>query len=84
MRLFLNIILLISTILASYVEYGYFTVVPPKLGKVAPFTVRSQGFFTFDQDKALGGRRDIALSRYTPLYTYLPSNVKKQEKEWRS
>jgi putative nucleotidyltransferase with HDIG domain len=80
MRLFLNIILLISTILASYVEYGYFTLVPPKLGKVAPFTVRSQGFFTFDQDKALGGRRDIALSRYIPLYTYLPSNVQKSRK----
>ena len=80
MRLFLNIILLISTILASYVEYGYFTLVPPKLGKVAPFTVRSQGFFTFDQDKALGGRRDIALSQYIPLYTYLPSNVQKVRK----
>jgi putative nucleotidyltransferase with HDIG domain len=80
MRLFLNIILVIVTILASYVEYVYFTTVPPKLGKAAPFTVRSQGFFTFDQDKALGGRRDIALSRYIPLYTYLPSNAKKVRK----
>jgi len=80
MRLILNIILLISTILAAYVEYGYFTLVPPKLGQVAPFTVRSQGFFTFDQDKALGGRRDIALSQYIPLYTYLPSNVQKTRK----
>ena len=80
MRLFLNIILLISTILAAYVEYGYFTIFPPKLGKVAPFTVRSQGFFTFDQNKALGGRRDIALSRYIPLYTYLPGNVQKVRK----
>ena len=80
MRLFLNIILLISTILASYVEYGYFTAVPPKLGKAVPFTVRSQGFFTFDQDKALGGRRDIALSRYIPLYTYLPNNAQKVRK----
>ncbi|MBU0767609.1 MAG: HDIG domain-containing protein [Proteobacteria bacterium] len=80
MRLFLNIILMIATILASYVEYGYFTAFPPKLDKTAPFTVRSQGFFTFDQDKALGGRRDIALSRYIPLYTYLPSNAKKVRK----
>jgi putative nucleotidyltransferase with HDIG domain len=81
MRLLLNIILLIATIIASYVEYGYFTVVPPKLGKVAPFTVRSQGFFTFDQDKALGGRRDIALSKYIPLYTYLPNNAQKVKKK---
>ena len=80
MRLFLNAILLIVTMLASYVEYGYFTAVPPKLGKAAPFTVRSQGFFTFDQDKALGGRRDMALSRYIPLYTYLPSNAQKVRK----
>ena len=80
MRLFLNIILLIATMLASYVEYGYFTAVPPKLGKVAPFSVRSQGFFTFDQDKALGGRRDMALSRYVPLYTYLPSSAEKVRK----
>jgi hypothetical protein len=80
MRLFLNIILAIATIFASYVEYVYFTAVPPKLGNAAPFTVRSQGFFTFDQDKALGGRRDIALSRYVPLYTYLPSNAKKVRK----
>ncbi|MBW2490398.1 MAG: HDIG domain-containing protein [Deltaproteobacteria bacterium] len=80
MRLFLNIILVIATILASYVEFVYFTVVPPKLGKAVPFTVRSQGFFTFDQDKALGGRRDIALSQYVPLYTYLPGNAQKAMK----
>jgi hypothetical protein len=70
----------ITTILASYIEYGYFTAVPPSLGKIAPFTVRSQGFFTFDQDKALGGRRNIALSRYVPLYAYLPGNTQKSIK----
>jgi len=43
----------ITTLLACYLEYGYFTAVPPEPGKVAPFTVRSQGFFTFDQDKVL-------------------------------
>ncbi len=80
MRLILNIILVITTLLACYAEYGYFTAVPPELGKVAPFTVRSQGFFTFDQDKVLSDRRDIALSQYIPLYTYLPSNAKKTKK----
>lgn len=80
MRLFLNIILVIATMLASYVEYIYFTTLPPKPGKIAPFTVRSQGFFTFDQAKALGGRRDIALSQYVPLYTYLSSNARKAKK----
>jgi len=73
MRLLLNIFLMLTTLVACYVEQIYFTAVPPKIGTVAPFTVRSQGFFTFDQDKALSGRRDIALSQYVPLYTYLPS-----------
>jgi cyclic-di-AMP phosphodiesterase PgpH len=80
MRLFLNIILLIVTVVASYAEYVYFTVIPPELDKVAPFTVRSQGYFTFDQNKALGGRRDIALSRYIPLYTYLTGITDKVQK----
>jgi membrane-associated HD superfamily phosphohydrolase len=84
MRLFLNIILLLATLAASYFEYVYFTVIPPELDKVAPFTVRSQGYFTFDQNKALGGRRDIALSRYIPLYTYLPGITGKVQKNMES
>ena len=77
MRLILNSILVLVVLFASYVEYAYFIVVPPKLGEVVPFSVRSQGSFTFDQDKALRGRRDIALSRYVPLYTYLPGIAEK-------
>jgi putative nucleotidyltransferase with HDIG domain len=77
MRLILNGILVLAVLFASYVEYAYFIVVPPKLGEVVPFSVRSQGSFTFDQDKALRGRRDIALSRYVPLYTYLPGIAEK-------
>jgi putative nucleotidyltransferase with HDIG domain len=77
MRLILNSILVLAVLFASYVEYVYFIAVPPKLGEVVPFTVRSQGSFIFDQDKALRGRRDIALSRYVPLYTYLPGIAEK-------
>jgi putative nucleotidyltransferase with HDIG domain len=77
MRLILNAILVLAVLFASYVEYIYFFAVPPKLGEVVPFSVRSQGFFTFDQDKALRDRRDIALSRYVPLYTYLPGIAEK-------
>ncbi|MEJ2657255.1 MAG: HDIG domain-containing protein [Desulfobacterales bacterium] len=80
MRLFLNIILLLATLFASYIEYVYFTVIPPQLDRVAPFTIRSQGYFIFDQNKALGGRRDIALSRYVPLYNYLPGIPDKVQK----
>jgi cyclic-di-AMP phosphodiesterase PgpH len=84
MRLFLNIILLLATLAASYFEFIYFTAIPPELDKVAPFTVRSQGNFIFDQNKALGGRRDIALSRYIPLYTYLPGITDKVQKNMES
>jgi putative nucleotidyltransferase with HDIG domain len=77
MRLILNGILVLALLFASYLEYVYFIAVPPKLGQVVPFTVRSQGSFTFDQDKALRDRRDIALSRYVPLYTYLPGIAEK-------
>jgi len=77
MRLILNSILVFAVLFASYVEYVYFIAVPPKLGEVVPFSVRSQGSFIFDQNKALRGRRDIALSRYVPLYTYLPGIAKK-------
>jgi putative nucleotidyltransferase with HDIG domain len=84
MRLILNIILLIATLVASYAEYAYFAVIPPELDKTAPFTIRSQGYFTFDQNKALGGRRDIALSRYIPLYTYLPGITDKVQKNMES
>jgi putative nucleotidyltransferase with HDIG domain len=84
MRLLLNIILLLATLVASYAEYVYFTVIPPSLDKIAPFTVRSQGYFTFDQNKALGGRRDIALARYVPLYTYLTGITDKVQKNMES
>jgi putative nucleotidyltransferase with HDIG domain len=84
MRLFFNIILLFATLLASYVEYVYFTFIPPELDKISPFTIRSQGYFTFDQNKALGSSRDIALSRYVPLYTYLPGITNKVQKNMES
>ena len=77
MRLILNSILVLTVLFASYVEYAYFIAVPPKLGDAVPFSVRSQGSFIFDQDRALRGRRDIALSRYVPLYTYLPDIAEK-------
>lgn len=85
MRLFLNSVLMLTTLLACYVEYVYFIAVPPQIAKVVPFTVRSQGFYTFDQDKALKGSRDIALSKYVPLYRYLtnvPGTIKAQTKDF--
>jgi membrane-associated HD superfamily phosphohydrolase len=72
MKLVLNVILVLITFFACYIEDIYLFVLPPQTKKVVPFTFRSQRHFDFDQEKALGSRREIALSQYVPLYTYVP------------
>jgi putative nucleotidyltransferase with HDIG domain len=80
MRLVLSVILVLITFFACYIEEIYLFVLPPQTKKVVPFTFRSQRHFNFDQEKALGGRREIALSRYVPLYTYVPHRVEEANK----
>ncbi len=81
MKLVLNVILVLITFFACYIEDIYLFVLPPQTKEVIPFTCRSQRYFNFDQEKALGGRREIALSRYVPLYTYVPHRVDEANKE---
>lgn len=81
MRLFLNLVLVVVTLLACYLESFYLTVLPPHVGEIAPFTIRSQRTFKFDQEKALGSYRKVALSRYVPLYTYTPDGVSEGRKK---
>ncbi|MEJ2236179.1 MAG: hypothetical protein P8X67_19920, partial [Syntrophobacterales bacterium] len=81
MRLFLNLVLVVVTLLACYLESSYLTVLPPQVGEIAPFTIRSQRTFKFDQEKALGSYRKVALSRYIPLYTYIPDGVSEGRKK---
>jgi hypothetical protein len=76
MKALFNIILVIVTFFSCYVEDIYLSVLPPQPGEVAPLTVRSQRSFNFDQEKALGNYRKVALSRYVPLYTYVPDRTK--------
>ena len=77
MKLLLNIILVLITFFACYIEEIYLFVLPPQPQEVIPFTVRSQRYFNFDQEKALGGKREIALSQYVPLYTDVPGGDEK-------
>ena len=81
MRLFLNLVLVVVTLLACYLESFYLTVLPPHVGEIAPFTIRSQRTFKFDQEKALGSYRKVALSRYVPLYTYTQDVVSEGRKK---
>lgn len=77
MKLLLNIILVLITFFACYIEEIYLFVLPPQPQEVIPFTVRSQRYFNFDQEKALGGKREIALSQYVPLYNDVPGGDEK-------
>ncbi|MGB5924130.1 MAG: HDIG domain-containing metalloprotein [Syntrophobacteria bacterium] len=72
MKLLLNVILVLVTFFSCYIENIYLSLLPPHPGDVIPFTIRAQGNFNFDQEKALGGKRKMALSQYVPLYTYVP------------
>lgn len=81
MKLVLNAILVLITFFACHIEDIYLFVLPPQTTKVVPFTFRSQRYFNFDQEKALGGKREIALSQYVPLYTYVPDRVGEANKE---
>ncbi|MBW1982130.1 MAG: hypothetical protein JRJ12_13015, partial [Deltaproteobacteria bacterium] len=76
MRFFLNGILLLITLLACVTENIYLQLWPVHPKQVIPITIRCELPFTFDQEKALGGKRQRALSQYVPLYSYLPERAK--------
>jgi putative nucleotidyltransferase with HDIG domain len=75
MKFLLNSLLVILTFLACYVEPIYLSFFPLKPDGVVPFCIRSQRVFQFDQEKALGGKRELAISQYVPLYNYLPDKL---------
>jgi len=81
MKLLLNAILILVTFFSCYIENIYLSLLPPRPGHVIPFTIRSQGNFNFDQEKALEGERKMALSQYVPLYTYVPDRRDEAKKK---
>ncbi|MCP4669909.1 MAG: hypothetical protein GY857_01265, partial [Desulfobacula sp.] len=84
MKLFLNITLILLTLFACYIEDIYLFFTPTQPGKTALITVRCNRSFDFDQEKALGGKRKVALSQYIPLYTYMPNNVESSRERMES
>jgi len=81
MKLLLNVILVLVTFLCGYIEPAYLSFQAPTPGKVIPLTIRTDQPFDFDQEKALGGKKALALSRYIPLYTYRPDSVQSARKK---
>ncbi len=75
MTFFLNSLLVLLTFLACYAEPIYLSFFPLKPDEVVPFSIRTQRVFQFDQEKALGGKREMAVSQYVPLYNYLPDKL---------
>ena len=52
-----------------------------KPGDSAPVTFRADRPFAFDQAKAFGGKRNLALSKYVPLYIFSSVEVNSGKKE---
>jgi putative nucleotidyltransferase with HDIG domain len=72
---FPTITLVVVGFLACYGEDIYLSVRQPHVGEILYLTVRSQRPFHFDQEKALGSKRQAALAQYTPMYSYMPDKV---------
>jgi cyclic-di-AMP phosphodiesterase PgpH len=67
---------LVAAVFCScYLEDGYLFIWPPQTGKAVLLTIRAKQNFSFDQEKVFGGKRNLAISQYTPLYTYLPQST---------
>jgi len=75
MRLLLSIALIIIISLVCCIEDIYLFFRPPQAEKKICVTLRVHHPFSFDQEKALGGKRNMALSRYIPLYTFYPERA---------
>jgi len=75
MRLFFNIILILLAILACYLEDIYLHFWPPQTGQAVYLTIRSHQSFSFNQQEALEENRQKALSRYVPVYRYIPPEI---------
>ena len=81
MRTLLGVILVLVTFLGCYAETLLLLFLPPQPAKPAPFTVRSQQLFAFDQEKVLGNKRQLAISQYVPLYVHVPDSARETKKK---
>jgi len=83
LKLIPSLILVLAVFLACYGDEIYLSVWLPQPGRVIYLTVRSQHPFNFDQEKAFGSKRNIAIAQYTPLYTYMPERTESTKKKMR-
>ena len=81
MKLFLNTTLILLTILACFAENLYLALRPPQAGSNIMLTIRARQTFNYDRKKALSSKRMQALSRYVPVFNYVPAKVDASKKK---
>ena len=81
MKIILSAFLVVVSVFSCYVEEIYLHFQPPRPEKPIYLTLRSQLTFNFDQEKAFGSKRNVAISQYIPLYTYVPDRTAASKKK---
>jgi putative nucleotidyltransferase with HDIG domain len=84
MKLFLNITLILLTILACFAENLYLAFRPPQSGSNIMLTIRARQPFNYDRKKALSSKRIQALSQYVPVFNYVPDKVEASKKKMKA
>ena len=84
MKLFLNMILILLTILACFAENLYLAFRPPQPGSTIMLTIRARQPFNYDRKKALSSKRMQALSQYVPVFNYVPEKVEASKKKMKA
>jgi len=82
MRLLLNIFLVFLAIVACYLEDIYLHFWPPQTEKAIHLTIRARRSFSFNQQEALEENRRKALSRFVPVYRYIPPKIEVSKKKF--
>ncbi len=74
-------LLVLIAFVACYVEDAYLHYFPPQPGRSSFFTFRAQFPFDFDQEKAFGSKRNLAISQYIPLYSFIPDRAESTKRK---
>jgi putative nucleotidyltransferase with HDIG domain len=80
MKILLNILLILITFFACYLQEIYLLFRPPQQQQPLAITVRAQQSFAYDQEKALSAKRKKALSSYIPLFAFFPQRIEDSKK----
>jgi putative nucleotidyltransferase with HDIG domain len=84
MKFFLNITLILLTILACFAENLYLAFRPPQSGSNIMLTIRARQSFNYDRKRALSSKRIQALSQYVPVFNYVPEKVEASKKKMKA